>query len=129
MVQAPVEDVRAFLEDPVQAASLTPDVLSVEVLEDNECDLVKTTNAGLVSSVAYVVLRCYPDEGVVETLVESEDFTHYGAAYALEETEGGTQVTYSVTVGIDLPVPDWTIRIGLERSTAATMEALVAHFD
>ena len=102
---------------------------SVEVLDDDTCDRVRTTNAGLVSSVSYVVERCYPESGVVEKLVESEDFDLYEASYVLSEVEGGTRVVYTVTVGIDVPVPDWTVRIGLDRSTEATLEALVAHFD
>lgn len=126
---APIDEVRAFLVDPALAASLTPDTESVEVLEDGVCDRVKTTNKGLVTDVVYIVERCYPDEGVVETLIESEDFETYEARYTLSEVEGGTLVVYTVTVGIDMPVPDWTVRLGVERSTAATLEALGAHFD
>ena len=129
MISAPLEEVRAFLLDPEEAASLTPDVESVEVLTSDTCDLVRTTKKGLLSSVEYVVKRCYADDGVQETLVESEDFTAYEASYTLTAVDGGTKVVYDVTVGVDMPVPDWAIRMGVERSTAATMEALAAHFD
>jgi hypothetical protein len=124
LVPASAEEVRAVLDDPVTFSGFTPDVLSMRVEPRGRCKLLSFQSRGLLEPMRYSTLRCPSDLGWRETLFQSDDFTRYDADIALEDAPGGTLITYKLSVGLDLPVPDVVISRNVKRSAKLTMQAV-----
>ncbi len=124
LVPATEAEVRAVLDDPYAFASFTPDVQELDVQTRGRCKLLRFRSRGFIDSFQYSTQRCPSATGWVETLLESDDFTRYDADIALEPVVGGTAITYKLSVGIDIPVPDVVISKNVKRSARLTMQAL-----
>ena len=124
LVPASQEEVRAVLDDPVTFGGFTPDVQSMQVQARGRCQLLSFDTRGLVEPLRYSTLRCPSPMGWRETLLHSDSFTRYDADLQLEPAPGGTYVTYKLSVGIDLPVPDLVISRNVKRSARMTMQAV-----
>jgi hypothetical protein len=124
LVPASAEEVRAVLNDPVTFGGFTPDVQSMRVEPRGRCKLLSFDTRGLLEPMRYSTLRCPSDLGWRETLFQSDDFTRYDADIALEPAPEGTLITYKLSVGLDLPVPDVVISRNVKRSARLTMQAV-----
>jgi len=124
LVPAPEEEVRRMLADPAVLGRLAPDVLSQDIRAHGTCQELHTDTRGLVVPLRVATLRCPILGGWRETLLEGASFTRYDAEVKLAPIEGGTQVTYRVAVGLDLPVPARLVSSNVKRSARLTMQAL-----
>jgi hypothetical protein len=124
LVPAPEEAVRRLLDDPATFGRLAPDVLAQDIRAHGACQELHTDTRGLLVPLHVATLRCPISGGWRETLLEGASFTRYDAEVKLAPIEGGTQVTYRVAVGLDLPVPARLVSGNVKRSARLTMQAL-----
>ena len=125
LVQAPIDEVRSVLSRAETSVTLSPDVMELHTTDQGNCERVEVSTRGLFSPMRYVGLRCPTSEGWSETLVESEDFTHYDVEWTLSPTDEGTMVTYRIDVSLkNLPVPDRVLHSNLSSSMKHVMASL-----
>ncbi len=123
-VPASEQEVLALLNDPEAFSRFTPDVQGIRVQPRGRCKLLDFDSRGLFEPLQYSTLRCPSSKGWRETLLSSESFTRYDADLQLRPVTGGTNITYKLSVGIDLPVPDLVISKNVKRSARLTMQAV-----
>lgn len=108
-VAASIGRVMDLLADPSSGARLSDQVLSVEVLEPGDCDLVLVTTSGIVRPFTYVGRRC-PEVGAIdERMVSSDDYIAQRSRWSAREVDGGTEVTFEVESRLR-GVPDRLVR-------------------
>ena len=121
--------VRAALADPLKAAMLPPEVLSVKQvggMNASSCVTLGVTVKGAWDPLSYTAMRCPTAKGFKYHLLQSESITSYEAEWAVApHAGGGTDVTYRVRTNVDLPVPQALIRKGVLQSAKDTVLRLV----
>jgi len=124
LVTASEAEVRAVLDDPHAFAAFTPDVQHMDVQSRGQCKLLRFRSRGFIAPFTYSTQRCPSSTGWSEHLLESDSFTRYDADIQLAPVTGGTHITYKLSVGLDIPVPDIVISKNVKRSARLTMQAL-----
>ena len=127
LAEAP-EQVRSALDREVlEEAERAPDVVRSEVVRHRgRCDEVATTVRGGPVEVEYVALRCATERGWEIDLLRSEDMVELEARWSLQESDGGTLLTFSIRSRADLPVPARVQRGAVRRSAVAAVDRLEA---
>ncbi len=126
-LNAQPESVRAILADTAGALKdLSPNTLSVEVSDEGACELVRRHTRGILQPLVFQSRRCPTDEGWEESLVQSEDFEHYEAMWAVRTTDSGTEVTYRIGTVLTAPVPQVLVRRNLKQAAGTILQRLVA---
>ena len=108
VVHAEKEEVQKLLEDPEELYNLSPDIVSVEVVETKgHCQQVETAAKGMFNPIEFTELRCKNSQGVSQRLVgENETFNRYNVNWTLREVDDGTELTYELDASLASPVPD-----------------------
>ena len=108
VVHAEKEEVQKLLEDPEELYNLSPDIVSVEVVETKgHCQQVETAAKGVFNPIEFTELRCKNSQGVSQRLVgENETFNRYNVNWTLREVDDGTELTYELDASLASPVPD-----------------------
>ena len=108
VVPAEKAEVQKLLEDPEELYNLSPDIVSVEVVETTgHCQQVDTAAKGVFSPIEFTELRCRNSKGVSQRLVgENETFKRYNVNWTLREVDDGTELTYELDASLASPVPD-----------------------
>jgi hypothetical protein len=126
IVPASEAEIRAVLSDPVRCSSLAPDVVRVQVMASRgNCSEVVTTTRIPGSTMDYRSLRCRTSTGWNDTLIEGDVMEEFQAQWELRAVEGGTEVTFRVRTVLDLPIPSYLVRTGMQSSVKATMLNLI----
>jgi hypothetical protein len=125
LIDASAAQVRSVVGDAVQAAELSPDVVSVKrVSSDSGCDQLVTETKGMWRNLRYTSRRCPTADGWDDNLVESSDFNAYESTWALREVDGGTHVTVRVHTDVNLPVPASMVQKRSSKSVGELLENL-----
>lgn len=126
-LNAQPDEVRAILADTAGSLKdLSPNTLSVEVRPDGTCEHVQRHTRGILQPLVFDSKRCPTDEGWEETLLQSEDFEHYEAMWAVRITDSGTEVTYRIGTVLTAPVPQVLVRRNLKQAATTILQRLVA---
>ena len=96
VVPVPRSEVRHFLEDPVQAGTLSTDVYKTHATPQGACEVITREIRGIWSPITYKALRCPTTLGWTENLVHSDSISAYSTEWTLQGVEGGTKVRYRV---------------------------------
>lgn len=124
-VAASAEEVEALLADPVAAARLSPDVLSIQANPAGPCQTLTTTSRGMLSALKFTSKRCPTADGWHEELVASEDFSEFDGTWTVSAVDPSTtEVMYELTTKPNLPVPDAVLRQGVQRSLKTMLRNL-----
>ena len=96
-LDASESSIRDVLDDIAgELAALSPDVLSVAVVNDGKCQEVSRRTRGLLRPFRLKSLRCPTASGWHESLIESRDFSAYSTDWSVIETSDGTEVIYTI---------------------------------
>lgn len=121
-------DVRRLVGDPVWVAETDGTGTTVRAEPDGSCVLGHATSPSAFKTVVYTVRHCPTDTGWKGTLVDSNAFDTYGVLWEVEPQEGGSRVSYTLTMTTSLPIPNWVIsgttRRGVEHLLARVEAAL-----
>ena len=134
-IQADPEDIRARLDSPRTLASLAAqgDLESqVSTTQDSEgraCWLLTRRRAGAMYQVAYRSRACLTDDGMVETLVDSEDLSEQSTRWQILPQGTGTLVVLQVRTETRLPVPGSLVRNAAIREGQASLLRLQDVFE
>lgn len=128
IVPAPAPDVRAAVESPIETGALSPEVMSVDLVETDDagCEVLQTSTRGLFRPLTYRSRRCRTEGGWRDELLESEDFSAYEAEWVLEEVDGGTAVTVSIQTELNLPIPRGMIEKRQRKTVIEILDNLAA---
>lgn len=119
----PPHTVREALDREVLDPTRSPDVVRADVIRQRgRCAEVATTVRGGPLEVDYVALRCPTADGWEIDLLRSDDMTSLTVQWQLTETDGGTQLTFSIHSRADLPVPERVQRAAVKRSAIQSVE-------
>ena len=118
------EQVRAAMADPEASCRLTPDILSVEVIQKGPCQELHIETRGLNRPLSYSSLRCPTPHGWQEVLIESDDFESMTSEWLFFSEGNGTRIVYRIATSVNLPVPDFLIRQNLKNAAKTTVIAL-----
>ena len=108
-VASPIDRVMDLLLEPSSGARLSDQVLSVEVLEPGDCDLVLVTTAGILRPFTYVGRRCPESQAIVEQMVASDDYIAQRSRWSARTVDNGTEVTFEVESRLR-GIPDRVVR-------------------
>ncbi len=107
VVHAEPDQVKQLLADPEALYELSPDVVSVQVLETpGQCQQLRTETKGVWSNIVLIELRCPSADGVSHQLVESDTFSRYTVDWSVREVDEGTELTYELEASLSAPLPD-----------------------
>lgn len=124
-LEADADAVLSLLDDSAALAATSPDVRAAQATRAGACDAVELTVKGLFSPFEVHTRRCRTATGWEETLVRSEVFSAWEAAWDVRDRPGGgSEVTYRVRTELDLPVPAGIVRSRTARSVALSMAAV-----
>ncbi len=122
-VSASADRVMELLVEPSSGARLSEQVLSVEVLEPGDCDLVLVTTAGLVRPFTYVGRRCLTDLAIDERMISSDDYLAQRSRWSVRPLDDGSEVTFEVESRLR-GVPDRLVRKVSRSKTRKMLEEL-----
>lgn len=134
-IQAAPEDIRARLDSPRTLASLAAqgDLESQEATtsdsEGRACWLLTRRRAGAMYQVAYRSKACLTDDGMVETLVHSEDLSEQSTRWQVLPQGTGSLVVLQVRTQTRLPVPSSLVRNAAIREGQASLVRLQSVFE
>lgn len=128
-VPAPYPEVHTYLEDPERTARLTGDTFEITIQRDGSCNDVRRKTRGLFSPLHLHTKRCPTAQGFDEQLAgTSEDFHAYRAQWELAEGRMGTEVTYTVTTDVNLPLPKSFVRSNVITGVKQALQNLAMLF-
>lgn len=134
-IEAAPEEIRARLDSPRTLASLAAqgDLESQEsTTQDSEgraCWLLSRKRAGAMYSVAYRSRACLTEDGMVETLVESEDLSEQSTRWQVLPQGSGSLVVLQVRTKTRMPVPSSLVRNAAIREGQASLLRLQGVFE
>lgn len=134
-IQAPPEEIRSRLDSPRTLARLTAqgDLESqVSTAEDSEgraCWLLSRKRESAMYAVAYRSRACLTEDGMVETLVDSEDLAEQSTRWKILAQGTGSLVTLQVRTETRLPVPGSLVRNAAIREGQASLVRLQKVFE
>jgi hypothetical protein len=112
-----------LLIEPSSGARLSEQVLSVEVIEPGDCDLVLVTTAGLLRPFTYVGRRCIESGAIDERMVSSDDYLSQRSRWSARALDAGTEVTFEVESRLR-GIPDRMVRRVTMSKTRKMLEEL-----
>ena len=124
-VDAGEQQVRATIPT-LQATGVNSNVLSVSASPDGSCERVKLKVRGLFAPFEIETRRCPTTHGWKETLVASASFTEYWNEWTIQETEGGSTVTFKTKTIPNVVVPAAILQSETRRVVAKLMRNLSA---
>jgi hypothetical protein len=132
VVHAEKAEVQALLEDPDTLYSLSPDIVSVNVVETKgSCQQVETAAKGLFSNIEFTELRCKNSQGgVSQRLVgENDTFSRYNVDWTVREVEEGTELTYELDASLAAPLPDRVMHEAAGNAASGQLANIYAHYE
>lgn len=129
-IQADASAVRAVMSDPVLVASIEGGT-KVSAKKDGDCQLVSYTIPHPLMEVSYTARGCSAGDGMVYTLVESEDLKRFTSSWMVSAAgEGQTTLEYTVLTVPSFPMPQRIISYqataGVERFLARVAQHIEA---
>ncbi|MFT5583993.1 MAG: hypothetical protein ACI9VR_001577 [Cognaticolwellia sp.] len=134
-IQAAPEQIRARLDSPRTLARLTAqgDLESqVSASQDGEgraCWLLTRERTGAMYKVAYRSRACLTEDGMVETLVDSEELIEQSTRWQVLPHGTGSLVVLQVRTTTRLPVPSSLVRNASIREGQACLVRLQRAFE
>jgi hypothetical protein len=126
LVEAPMNVVRGSIDTAQEVFALDSERTLTRVQMRGACEEMHVETPGLLSPMRYVSLRCPTDNGWTESMISSDDFEANEVLWALNEVEGGTEITYKVKVGVaDMPVPESMLHSRIKRGMTSVMTSLL----
>ncbi|MED5372915.1 MAG: hypothetical protein VX899_17985 [Myxococcota bacterium] len=122
LVEAPVDEVRAALSSPEAIERIAGEDALVSQEREGSCWLVERYQAHPLLSVRFVTRACPSADGMVETLVHSDEMDQFQARWRFTETEGGTAITYQVRTSLKIPAPQGLVRRESVKQCTAMLE-------
>ena len=122
-VASSIERVMDLLVEPSSGARLSEQVLSVEVIEPGDCDLVLVTTAGILRPFTYVGRRCLTSQAIDEQMISSDDYLAQRSRWSARELDSGTEVTFEVESRLR-GIPDRVVRRVTISKTRKMLEEL-----
>ncbi|MVA77341.1 cyclase [Auraticoccus sp. F435] len=107
VIEAPPEQVMAVIADLTAYPEWVDSMAAVEVLTtsaDGRPDLVRMSLRHPLISESYTVRYSWAEDEVSWHLVEGEKLTAMDGSYQLRPRGAGTEVTYSLSVDLTLPL-------------------------
>ena len=130
VVHAEPEQVKLLLADPEALYELSPDVVSVQILETRgECQELRTETKGVFSNIVFIELRCPSANGVTHRLVESDTFSRYNVDWSVREVEDGTELTYELEASLSSPLPDRLLHQFAADAAATQLANIYARYE
>ena len=124
VVGASLEKVHQRLDSAHEVLDLNPDSRLLSRESHGDCERTHVETAGLFHPLRYIALRCPTEDGWHEQLESSPDFKENQSWWHLTSVEGGTEITYTVQVDLDLPVGDGILAKRVGESMVSSLQRL-----
>jgi len=118
--------IRAILSSAEKSHGLAPTTYEAKASPDGSCERVKLKVRGLFAPFEIETRRCPTTHGWKETLVASASFTEYWNEWTIQETEGGSTVTFKTKTIPNVVVPAAILQSETRRVVAKLMRNLSA---
>lgn len=125
-ISAPIDAVRAVIQDPHQTAAQGGRKLTVSELgRQDECLLLSYTVHSVIKTVTYTSRMCPTHDGSTNELVESQDIKAYRSVFTVEDLGGGrTRLTNQVMSEPNFAVPAFVLKGQMRKEIAAFLTQL-----
>jgi hypothetical protein len=131
-VQAALEEVLATIRAVDHQPEWVPEIRTAEVLERADDGLplkARFTAATPVGTDEYTLAYSHRDDGLDWSLVAGKLQTGQDASYRLAAAGGGTDVTFSLRISHNLPLPGFLRRKVINGLVDSTLGGLTARVD
>ena len=115
----------ALVRDPVAVLKLSGEAGTLAAKPTATCYDVAYALENILINVAYTARACQTVTGVRSQLVQSDSFKQMSTEWTVREVPGGSELVYTYTAELNVPVPNWLIRKRTEASIATMMQAVV----
>ena len=113
IIEASEEEILQILAEIDSLRELSTEVTIVGSRRKGRCQEVERTSRGVFRPFKWLSLRCPTDHGWTESLIESNDLSHYETEWVLVGMGESTAVTYRVRTEITAMVPNAVVRSGM----------------
>ena len=121
-VPASVDQVLAKLRDPLWVSRIDNSGTTVTLVEqDGVCAILDSVSVNAIKTVSYRTRHCPTASGSRSTLVSSNAFDAYLAAWTVRPHADGAELIYDLDMKTSLMVPQFVI----DRTTRKSVESLL----
>ena len=124
-VPLPAAKIREFIADAERAHMLAPTTIKADAKTDGKCQKVHLKVQGLLSPLQLDTRRCPTAQGILETMVASDDFEAYTTEWVIQEMGDASMVSYRNRTVLNVSVPDGIILRQSKKVMAKTMRNLI----
>ena len=132
-VAAPPQEVLTVLRDVESQVEWIPEILEAELLEVYDDDLPATARfraSAAVGTDEYTLSYEHADDGLSWTMVKGRLQTGQEGRYTITPTgNGGTSVTYELTIHHNLPLPGFLRSRVIRGLVDSTLTGLKSHLE
>lgn len=130
VVPANPESVQALIRDPAALVKVTSETSKVESATPmaGNCRKVTLFTPHPIMPVTYTSKDCDTASGMVSTLVESKQLSHFEASWTVKPEGGASVVVYDLDLKVSAMIPAFIIRRSTRKSVEEALVGLQKSF-
>lgn len=128
VVSTPPEQVMERMKASASRAKAMASTAKITAEPAGDCELEHVFVANAIKDVRYDIRTCATDMKVHSTLVSSDDFTDFVATWRFAPADGGTKITYDLTMVPSFYVPGFVIKAQAKKGVLEALQGIEKTF-